>query len=83
MTTSVSGNVKVLEKVVVEFQVVAEGNKSDLQKGNSEINALRAQISVGSRAASRSADCSACDFQTAGDRSAHLALIFRHRASSI
>jgi hypothetical protein len=33
---------------------------------------LKAQIAVGSRAASKSADCSACDFQTAGDRSAHL-----------
>jgi hypothetical protein len=35
---------------------------------------LKAQIAVGSRAASRSADCSACDFQTAGDRSVHLEL---------
>jgi len=59
---------------VAEFQVVVEGNKSDLQKGNSENNALKAQLAVGSRAASRSADCSACDFHTAGDRSAHLEL---------
>lgn len=63
-----------LEEGVAEFQVVVEGNKSDLQKGNSEINALKAQLVVGSRDVSRSDDCSACDFQTAGDRSAHLEL---------
>ena len=63
-----------LEEGVEEFQVVVEGNKSDLQKGNLEINALVAQLAVGSRVASRSADCSACDFQTAVDRSAHLEL---------
>jgi len=64
----------VVEKGVAEFQVVVEGNKSDLRKGNSEINALKAQLAVGSRDASRSADCRAGEFQTVGDRSAHLEL---------
>jgi len=64
----------VVEEGVAEFQVVVEGNKSDLRMENSEINALKAQLAVGNRAASRSADCSDGDFQTVGDRSAHLDL---------
>jgi len=63
-----------VEEGVAEFQVVVEGNKSDLRKENSEINALKAQLAVGNRAASRLADGSAGDFQTVGDRSAHLDL---------
>lgn len=63
-----------VEEGFAEFQVVVEGNKSDFRKGNSETNALKAQLAVGNKDASRSADCSAGDFQTVGDRNAHLEL---------
>lgn len=63
-----------VEEGVAEFRVLVEGNKSDLRKGNSEINALKAQLAVGNRDASRSANCSAGDFKTVGDGSAHLEL---------
>jgi hypothetical protein len=42
---------------------VVEGRKFDLQSANLEISALKAQLTVGSRAAS--------DIQTAGDRIGH------------
>lgn len=58
---AVSGRVKVMEERFAEFRLVAEGNKSDCRKVNSEINTLNAQLAVGRRAASRAADRSASD----------------------
>jgi hypothetical protein len=60
----VSGLDTVMMESVAEFREVVEGNKSDLQQVNSEINTLKAPLSVGRSAASPSSDCSASKFQT-------------------
>jgi hypothetical protein len=61
-----------MKESVVMLRVVVEGNKSHRQQVNSEINTLKAKLAVGRKAASLSPDCSAREFQTAGEQTGQL-----------